>query len=84
MYECIVCLEIKLEPKACIECGAIVCKECTEDIQKCPECEDEKSKLQPNRVLKKFIAQLKMPCDKCGQVLDFADHQTHKEKCSTP
>ena len=56
MYECMICLEIKLESNACIECGAIVCKECTELMKNCPQCHDEKSKLQANVVLKKFIA----------------------------
>ena len=35
-------------------------------------------------MLKKFIAQLKIPCDKCGVVLDFADHQDHQAKCGPP
>ena len=35
-YECMICLEIKLAPNGCVECGAIVCQECTKAVDHCP------------------------------------------------
>ena len=82
MYQCIVCLEVKLEPNACIDCGAVVCKQCTTHCNNCPQCRKPKNQLQANALLKKMIAQHKMPCQICGELIELADHESHKARCN--
>ena len=81
MYQCIVCLEVRLESHACTDCGAVVCKDCSAHCNNCPQCRGQKTKLQPNMLLKKMIAQHKMPCETCGQLIELADHESHKARC---
>ena len=68
MYECLVCIEVHLEPNSCEECGSIICKTCSPMLKECPQCRGDKAKIKPNIVLKRLIAQHPVECKLgCGQ-----------------
>ena len=81
-YECVVCVEVRLEPNSCDSCGAIICRECSPLLNKCPICSANRSQIKANMVLKRMIAQCSVDCKHgCGEKVQFSDMEAHDKRC---
>ncbi|KAJ1549111.1 hypothetical protein HK405_009668 [Cladochytrium tenue] len=76
---CAVCLDTATLPHETNCCGQVYCEECLGALQRCPSCRAEPLQHRPNRSLERVIAHLPVACDVCGELVERARLNGHKD-----
>ena len=79
-FICGVCTFIVEEPSCCNECDANYCKTCIDGLDTCPKCQANIKGITEkryNRILAKYLNDLKFLCPVCKKTFAYADRMEH-------
>jgi tetratricopeptide (TPR) repeat protein len=86
-YICIICLNLPLKPKICIQCEKIICSNCFEqystNYKNCPTCKAELNCKDLGRLGKHTINNLNINCinSQCKAQIKFENATKHLKSC---
>ena len=82
ILKCIICNGIIRNPISCKDCSQMYCKKCTENIKKCPNCNNILKRRSIDENIKKILDLVEFNCpNKCGESLNIHNFENHILNC---
>ena len=82
--ECIICLQVLINPVTCSSCAKSICEEHAAGLRKCPNCQKEPLRFEVNRGLGLVVDQLQYPCRHCKTPIPKMNLDVHEKHCHGP